>query len=77
MDAHKHVVVISAGTGIFEIMQEGVAGILGKGKPGFALPLADDPQASLGPVDIREAQIPDITGTQTKASEENNDGPIP
>jgi len=62
MDFQEYVVVINGRAKMLQIMQDGVASILGKGKPGFAAPLADDPQASLGPVDVLEAQIPRIAG---------------
>jgi hypothetical protein len=53
-------VVIDGRTKMLQILKDGIASILGKGKPGFAAPFADDPQASLGPVDVREAQIPNV-----------------
>jgi hypothetical protein len=55
MDPQKNMVVINGRAKMLQIMQHGIAGILGKGKTGFATPLADDPQASLGPVDVLEA----------------------
>jgi hypothetical protein len=60
MDPQENMVVIDGRTKMLQIMQDGIAGILGKRKPGFAAPLADDPQASLGPVDVLEAQIPNV-----------------
>ena len=53
-------VVIDGRAKMLQVLEDGIAGILGKRKPGFAAPFTDDPQASLGPVDVPESQIPNV-----------------
>ncbi len=70
-------VVIDGRAKTLQILQDGISGILGKGEPGFAAPFADDTQTSSGPVDVREAQIPNVARAQSKAREEKDEGSIP
>ena len=51
-------------------------GILRQGKPGLRAPLAGDPQARVGPIDVRQTQIPNVAGAQGQAGEEKHDGPV-
>ena len=70
-------IVINGRAKMLQIMHDGVAGILGQGKPGFTSPLANDAETSLRPVDVLDAQVPNLSRAQTKPSQEENDGPIP
>jgi hypothetical protein len=70
-------VIINTRTKILPIMQNRIAGILGKGKPGFRASLAGDPQACVGPVDILEPQLSNVTGAESEASQKKNNRPVP
>ena len=56
------VIVINGRAKMLKVMQDSVAGILRQGKPGFTLPLAHDPQPPVRPIDVLEAQIPNVAG---------------
>jgi hypothetical protein len=69
-------VVIEVRTKMIQVMQDGIACILGKGQPCFRPPFANHSQPAAGPVDVLEAQISNVTCTQSQASQEKNNGPI-
>ena len=70
-------VVIEVRAKMIQVKQDGIASILGKGQPCFRAPFANDSQAAVGPVDVLEAQISNVAGTQSQTSQEKNKGPIP
>ena len=75
-DSQKYMVVINVRTGMLPIMQDSITGILRQGKPGLRAPLAGDPQARVGPIDVRQTQIPNVVGAQGQSGEEKHDGPV-
>ena len=73
----EHMVVIEIWAKMIQVMQDGIANILGKGQPCFRAPFANDSQAAVGPVDVLKAQLSNVAGTQSQPSQEKHDGPIP
>ena len=69
-------VVIEVRAKMIQVMQDGIARILRKRQPCFRAPFAHDSQVAVGPIDVLEAQLSNVAGTQSQASQEKNNGPI-
>ena len=72
--AQEHVLIDGLGAGRDNIIQDRVANVLLQRQPVWPPRLALHCQMTGAPVDVVEAQIPDITGTQAKPGEQENDG---
>ena len=70
-------VVIEVRAKLIQVMQDGIAGILGKGQPRLRAPFANNAHTALHPIDVLEAQMSNVTRTQSQTGQEKNNGPIP
>ena len=67
MNPQENMVIINLRAIMDEVMQQGIAGRLGKRQPAFAASFSDNAQPTQRPVDIRQAQVANVAGTKTQA----------
>ena len=60
-----------------QIAQDRLAGVLGERQPYFVAPLPDHAQSAALPIDVRQAKLAYVAGTEPEPYEHQDDGAIP